>query len=224
MKRPLVLACLLCALAAPAAAQERKLLPVDEGATDASWVEFRNRLLNALAGRDREFLLSIVDSKVRNSMGAPSGIAEFRTRWEIDSETSPLWRELSSALFLGSAWLKRENDPRVLCAPYVAVRWPDDIDPTLYGAVTAREALLKAQPTADSGTLATLSYDVLRVLDWEVPDSAADTKQKWVKVRVKEVEGFVPEEQVRSSIEHRACFLKGEGGWHMVSLVLGVER
>lgn len=224
MKRLLSLVCLLLAFAAPAVAQERKLLPVDEGAADASWVDFRNQLLNALAGRDRKFVLSIVDSTVRNSMGAPPGIAEFRARWDVESETSPLWHELSSALFLGSAWLKRGNDARVLCAPYVAVRWPDDIDPTIYGAVTAKEALLKAQPTADSGTLATLSYDIIRVLDWEVADSAADTKQKWVKIRFKDGEGFVPEEQVRSSVEHRACFTKGEGGWRIVSLVLGVER
>jgi len=224
MKRLLPLVCLWLLLATPAAAQERKILPVDEGTADASWVEFRNHLLNALAAHDRNFVLSVVDSQVRNSMGAPSGIAEFRKRWEVDSEVSPLWRELSSALFLGSAWLKRGNDAPLLCAPYVAVRWPDDLDPARYGAITAREALLKAQPTANSGTLATLSYDIIPVLDWEVPDSATDTRQKWVKVRVHEAEGFVPEEQIRSSIEHRACFARSGQGWRMVSLVLGIER
>lgn len=224
MKRLLSFACLLLVLAAPAAAQERKLLPVDEGAADASWVEFRNRLLNALATGDHKFVLTIVDNQVRNSMGAPSGVTEFRTRWEVESETSPLWRELSSALFLGSAWLKRGNDAPVLCAPYVAVRWPEDLDPTIYGAITAKEALLKAQPTGDSGTLTSLSYDIVRVLDWEVADSAPGTRQKWVKLRIRDSEGFVPEEQVRSSIEHRACFARSGAGWRMVSLVLGVER
>ena len=216
--------CLALALAAPAAAQEMKLLPVDDGATDASWVSFRNDLLNALAAHDRGFVLSVVAANVRNTMDVPPGIAQFRKQWETDSDTSPLWRELSKALFLGSAWLARGTEARQLCAPYVAVHWPDDVDPAFYGAITAKDVFIKAGPSHASETLATLSYDIVRVADWEVSDTAADVQQKWVGIRMKDHEGFVPEEQVRSPIEHRACFIKTADGWRMTSFVLGIQK
>jgi len=154
----------------------------------------------------------------------PPGIAQFRKHWETDSEASPLWHELSKALFLGSAWLKRGTEARELCAPYVAVRWPDDVDPAFYGAITAKDAFLKTAPSHAAETMATLSYDIVRIADWEVNDTAADMQQKWVKVRTREHEGFVPEEQVRSAIEHRACFVKTANGWRMSSFALGIQK
>jgi hypothetical protein len=216
--------CLALALAGPAAAQEKRLLPVDDGATDASWVSFRNQLLNALAGRDRGFVLSVIAANVRNSMDVPPGIAQFRKHWETDSESSPLWRELSKALFLGSAWLKRGTEARQLCAPYVSVHWPDDVDPAFYGAITAKDVFLKSAPSHTAPTLTALSYDIVRVADWEVDDTATDVQQKWVRIRTREHEGFVPEEQVRSAIEHRACFVKTGDGWRMTSFVLGIQK
>ncbi|MBI2509529.1 MAG: hypothetical protein HYV99_06075, partial [Betaproteobacteria bacterium] len=45
----------LCLAPIAAGAQEIKLAPVDEGAQDASWTGFRNRLLSALDKRDRKF-------------------------------------------------------------------------------------------------------------------------------------------------------------------------
>jgi len=205
-------------------AEPKKLLPVDEAAKDASWVSFRRQLLNALAKHDRKFLLSIVDRNIRNPLDAPRGVAAFRKQWDLEADDSPVWRELPAALFLGSAWLKPEKGPRQLCAPYVAVKWPDDIDPFDYGAITAREALAKAAPASDSDTVATLSYDIVPVSDWEVADRMPEGKQKWVKIRLKDKEAYVPEEQIRSPIEHRACFVKTESGWRMVAFVVGMEK
>jgi hypothetical protein len=228
MVRLLACFCLCLVTAAPVAALEKpdakRLLPVDEAAKDPSWVSFRNRLLGALQNRDRKFLLSVLDPNVRNSLDTPRGIAAFRKSWDFDAEDSALWRVLPSALHLGSAWFKPEKAPRQLCAPYVAVKWPEDLDPFLHGAITAREALVKAAPSADSGTLATLSYDIVRVTNWEEADQAPGTRQAWVRIRLGETDGFVPEEQIRSPIEHRACFVKTETGWRMVALVIGMEK
>src|SRR3990170_3178276 len=225
-----LLACLsLClATALPVGAQEKsepkQLLPIDEAAKDPSWVSFRNRLLTAIERRDRKFVLSILDRNIRNSQDAPRGIAAFRKHWDFDGEDSAAWRELPAALFLGSAWLKPEKGPRQLCAPYVAVKWPEDIDPFDHGAIISREVLVKAGPSSESATLATLSYDIVPVTDWEVTDQAPEAKQKWVKIKLKEVDGFVPEEQIRSPVEHRACFVKTESGWRMTAFVIGLEK
>lgn len=220
--------CLWVAIATPGLAQDGpqqdKLAPVDEAAKDPSWVSFRNRLLAALEKRDRKFVLGIVDRNIRNALDVPRGIAHFRKYWDVEADDSPLWRELPAALFLGSAWLKPEKGPRQLCSPYVAVKWPEDIDPFDHGAITVREALVKAAPSSDSATLATLSYDIVPVTDWEVDDRAKEGKQKWVKIRLKGRDAYVPEEQIRSPIEHRACFVKTEHGWRMTAFVIGMEK
>ena len=211
--------CLLAVLlGAPAAAlgQERTLEPVDEGAKDPSWVSFKNRLLNAVAKRDRKFVAGILHSGVRSGMQGGRGVAEFRKQWELDSDASPLWQELSAALFLGSAWNKRPKVAAELCSPYVGVKWPPDADVYSGGAIVAKEALVKAAPSADSATVATLSYNLVHVVDWEVNDRAPEAKQKWVKIKIAYGEGYVPEEQVRSPIEHTACFIRTEGGWRMI--------
>ncbi len=206
---------LAVAIAAPLAAQERRLEPVDEAGKDASWTGFRKRLLNALEKRDRKHVLSVLASNVRNGSDSPRGIAEFRKQWHLDDHDSPFWRELSSALSLGSAWLTREKQRRELCAPYVLAKWPDDVEPTDNGVIVAREVLVKSEPSSGAATLTALSYHIVPVPDWEVNDRDAGSKQKWVKIRVKNLDGYVPEEQIRSPVEHAACFVRTENGWHL---------
>ena len=48
-------ATILLVAALTAAAQEVKLFPVDEGASDPSWARFKARLLDALEKRDQKF-------------------------------------------------------------------------------------------------------------------------------------------------------------------------
>jgi hypothetical protein len=206
----------LLALPLPAAAQERRLEPIDEAAKDASWNGFKKRLLAAIDRRDRKFILGMLDKGVRTGLEGGRGPAEFRKQWDLDSDASPLWSELRAVVVLPAAYHRPDKGRTELCVPYVAVRWPQDADAFNGGALIAGDVLVKAAPSAASETLATLSYNMLGVLDWEVDDQAADSKQKWVKVRLQSGEGYVPEELIRSPIEHTACFVKGESAWRLV--------
>jgi hypothetical protein len=201
-------------------AQEIRLPPVDEAAGDATWVRFKARLLDALAKRDQKFVISIVDGKIRNT-SEKDGIAEFRRLWEPHSAASPLWVELPKILFLGGAFVKRDKGVIELCAPYVHYKWPDNADADASGAITAKEALMKAKPSATADTLQTLSYDLVKVLDWEIADDDKTSGQKWVQIQTRAGAGFVPEEQVRSPLEYRACFVKSGAGWRMTALEVG---
>jgi hypothetical protein len=216
MKPALFLAAFAClASSFPAGAQEARLLPVDEAAADPSWTSFRKRLLAAIAKRDRQFVLSILARDVRSGVESGRGVAEFRRLWDLDSQSSALWQELPAALVLGGAYLKHEKGPPEFCAPYVSVRWPQDIDAFRGGAIVAQEVPVRATPSSSSDALATLSYDIVEVRDWEVNDQSAESKQKWVRIRVRAGEGYVPEEHIRSPIEHTACFVKSANGWRM---------
>jgi hypothetical protein len=199
-----------------AQAQEQVIMPVDEAAKDASWIAFKKRLLAAVEKRDRDHLLSILDPDVRNQSADTRGIAQFRKQWELDQSDSPLWRELRSALLLGAAYMKRDRVME-LCSPYVLAKWPADVEPFGHGVLVAREALVQAEPSTRSSAIATLSYNIVAVIDWEVPDKEEGVKQTWVRIRHGAQEGYVPEEQIRSPIEQAACFVRTARGWRMTA-------
>lgn len=203
--------------------QDGVFAPRDEAAGDQSWTRFRDRLLEAVQQRDKKFVLGAVDRNVRNGIGQPNGLEEFIRQWEPDAEDSPLWRELPRALHLGTAWYSHEKMPRSLCAPYVLPRWPKNTDPHGNGAITARETTLRAAPSGSAEILSSLGQSIVRVIDWEVDDGDADVKQKWVKISAQDREGFIPEEHIRSPLEHLACFRKGEAGWRLTSFLAAGE-
>jgi hypothetical protein len=202
-----------------ASAQSVRLAPVDEAANDAAWTRFRARLIEALNKRDQKFILEMLDPKVRNISGT-DGVAEFRKLWEIQTAESPLWSELPKVLFLGSAQIKQAKTTEV-CAPYVYFKWPTDAPDDANAVVIAKEALLKAGPSAATATLQTLSYDFVNVGNWEIADENKDSKQIWVALRSKAGTGYLPQEQVRSPLEYRACFVKHNTSWRMTGLEVG---
>ncbi len=215
---------------------QRKMPPVDEGSADLSWVQFRGWLLGVLQRGDRRALAGIIDGNILNPLEAPRGIASFRKLWDFDGETRDvkdtrdrqLLQELSVVLQLGSAWYQPKNSPRLLCAPYVPIKWPlDHVDPYHSGAVVVKEALVKDAPSHNAGTLGNLSYDIIGVRDWEVADKEEQSQQRWVKVRYTGAgaarDGYVPAEHIRSAIEYRACFARTPAGWRLMEYVLGIE-
>jgi hypothetical protein len=148
-------------------------------------------------------------------------LEEFQRRWNIEDEKSPLWRELTKAVVLGGAFVKDQRGQPRFCAPYVAARWPTDYDPFLFGAIVASEVLVKNEPSSDGQTVARLGYELVPVEDWEVADTAPGFPQKWTKVHLRESNGFIPEEQIRSPIEHMACFSRQSSSWRLVSFTAG---
>ena len=178
---------------------------------------FKNQLLDAVMRRDRKFVLGILDRNVRVGIDGAVGVAEFSKQWHLDAEDSPLWRDLPTALFLGAAYVKYGRAPRELCAPYLLAQWPRGMDPHAYGVIISKDALVKSAPSIMAPTLATLSYDIVAVADWEIADQAPDYPQKWTRIKLKDGEGYVPEEQIRSPIEQVACFVKTGSGWRMTA-------
>jgi hypothetical protein len=86
-----------------------------------------------------------------------------------------------------------------------------------HAVVISRDAPVQAEPSTSSAALGTLSYNVVPIADWEVDDKAPGARQKWVKIRYRNRDGYVPEEQIRSPIEQAACFVKSANGWRMTA-------
>lgn len=214
---------LLLAAPLPASAADPAFVPRDEAAGDGTWTRFRDRLVEALQQRDRKFVLGVVDRNVRNGIGRPNGIEEFSRQWHINEDDGPLWRELPRALNLAAAYYRHERMPRSLCAPYVLPQWPKSIDPFGHGAITARQSDVRAAPSGAAAIHGSIGHAIVRVADWEVADTDPENRQKWVKIQAQNREGFVPEEHVRSPLEHLACFRKDESGWRLISFLAAGE-
>ena len=213
----------VCALAIAGDAMESEMpfAPIDELAKDAGWQGYKARLLDALESRNRKALLAAIDPNVDNGPKEKRGVSEFRRRWNFDQDKSPMWEELRKALVLGGAYVKGERGQRRFCAPYVAAKWPTSHDPFAWGAITARDVLVKSEPSSDARTLATVDHMVVKVEDWGVADKAPGAAQKWTKIRHGDAPGYVPEEQIRSPIEHMACFAGSGGSWRLISFTAG---
>lgn len=226
-RRALALAtlyCLLLAIAAPLHAQSAQSIAfatLDEAAHDQVWRAYKQRLLEAIETRNRQALLAAIDHAVDNGPDQKRGLEEFERRWSIGDERSPLWRELQRAVQLGGAYVKDDRGRSRFCAPYVAARWPNDYDPFRFGAIVEDGVLVKQAPSSGSRTVARLGLELIAVEDWEVADTTPGFPQKWTRVRLRDGVGFVPEEAIRSPIEHMACFASTGGAWRLVSFTAG---
>jgi hypothetical protein len=193
----------------------RRLEPIDEAPQDQSFLMFRNEMLDAIKEKDSALLLSLISPTVEVGFGGdPNTVEEFAKVWHIDSPDSPLWDELGAALRMGGTFATH-NGQRVFCAPYVSGAWPPDADPFSYTAVIARNVRLRARPDPNAPVLGTLSYNILKVVDW-----TAD--RHWVKVMTDNgTIGFVSAKFLRASIDYRAFFTQINGKWMLTAFVAG---
>src|SRR5688572_14099050 len=89
---------LVAAFACIGLGQERFVKPVDEAAQDASFLEFRTKLIEAAERKDAVFILSILDPKINLSFGGDAGIADFKRIWKINSKNSQFWDEFLTVI------------------------------------------------------------------------------------------------------------------------------
>ena len=205
------LLCLLLAAPSAAAAQPRRLPPVDQCAADASFAAFRTSLLDAVARRDAAFVLSIVADDIMFNFGGGEGRVAFSELWTLDRpEASGLWAELGAVLRLGCA---RDGD--TMWAPSMFRQLDDLEDPTSALVALGGGAVVRAAPSEDSAALARLEWDVLT---WR----SADSPEDWVAVALADGRaGFVRRDEVRSLLDYRAGFVRRGGRWRMHYFIAG---
>ena len=227
MKRKLIgafllfLAILLASITV-SAQKERQVLPVDEGKMNASFKSFREKLIQAVEKRDVKYVVGILDPAIVNSFGGNGGIKEFKKVWKIDSPTSELWNELLIVLKGGGSFFKKENN-NLFCAPYSFKQFPEDLDAFEYQLIFDNNVNLRARPDLKAGTVAQLSYNVVKV-DYEnsVADKNKVGEYLWLKVEtLGGKKGFVSAKFVRGPVDYRACFEKKNGKWKMITFVAG---
>ncbi len=191
---------LLCCLWGGFAWGEAGRFPVvDEAVRDETLLAFRERLMQAVAGRDAEFVVSVLDRDVAVGPGR-YGRRAFIETWQPQDVDSPLWQELAGILPLGGAFVRSESGV-LFCAPYVFTHFPSTWD--RYGmAAVVRPAELLPEP--GQGTpLARLQQVVVEVQDWR------SVAGGWIEVNTLDGRrGFLPKSVLRSPTDTRLCLLK----------------
>ena len=211
MPSGLLLALLLTAAPAADAAPHR-LPPVDQCASDRSFVAFRNALRAAIARRDRAFILATVADNIEVDFGGGAGRATFARTWRLDRpQSSRLWDELGRVLALGCARSQGE-----FYAPAMAVTGDDVFEDPFTQAVAIRpNAEVRAAADAASRVVATLAWDIVTVPEW-AQDAA------WQRVELADGRtGYMRSTDLRSPIDYRAAFRRIGGRWRMTAFIAG---
>ena len=195
-----------------AAAGGEAMPPVDSCAADPSFVQFRERLRQAIAERDTRHLLAIVADDIRTTFGDSGGRDEFVARWDLGGPgVSPVWEELGEALRLGCA----PAEDGSLWAPSLGSQLGEEEDPFSVVVAVRPGAVLRAAPDPAAAALAPLQWDVLTV-------EADDGADEWLPVTMRDGRaGFVHSGDVRSPLDYRAGFEKRGGSWRMIVFVAG---
>lgn len=187
------------------------LRPVDEASRRADFVEFRRRLLDAIARKDEASVLAAVDPGVRIDFGGSGGAKTFKTQ-VIDNREHDFWREFGAILRLGGRF--RTGD--AFDAPYTFSAWPENLDSFECLAVIGSRVRLREAPRPTARILTHLDFAIVRLTPAE-----AETPG-WRGVQLADGRaGWVASQYLRSPIDHRALFQFHDGRWWLMAYVSG---
>jgi hypothetical protein len=193
------------------AAQAGQLAPVSEEKREPGFSAFVSRLKSAVAKRDAKALRKLTDEDViAGGFGDKDekGWLKFAARWEVDQKEGAVWDVLADLIELGFF----RAAPSIYVSPYVAWKFPRELDAADY-LVVLRDALpLRKTPQRDSSTVATLAFDIVKRVEPKRSGGSFD----WVLVETaKGVRGYVQSSVVRSPLMARGQFALRDGKWRL---------
>jgi Bacterial SH3 domain len=188
----------------------QKLLPIDDSARNPEFRSFVRKLQAVVAKRDAKGLKKLLDDDViAHSEGKKDekGWAAFRQYWKPEDGTSEVWETLADFCDLGFVALH----PTVFVSPYVAWKFPRELDARNAFVVTRSNVPLRSAPERNAPVVATLEFDIVYAIG-RAPDS-------WLHVRKgNDVEGFVLAQNLRSPLTPRGQFARKQGRWVITAL------
>ena len=191
----------------------RRLLPVDQAATQPDFFTFRAQLLTAVARHDAAALMAVVHPNIKCDFGGGEGKAFFEEYWKPSAPGSEVWAELAAVLALGGTFSTSDT----FVAPYVFSRWPQGVDGFEHVAVVGDRVRIRTAPRPDAEAAAVSSFEIL-----PLARQSGDTPEEWTAVALagKKI-GYVASRFVRSPIGYRAYFSREDGRWQMLMFIAG---
>ena len=202
-----------------------KVPPVDEASKDASLVEFRNKLLDAIARRDIDYVVKQASGDIKLSFGGSFGKKDFRKSLTLSEKDladeykyraaemrEGYWDALEEVFRMGG----RFTATNVFEAPYTwTTKLPGDSDPYTTYLITNKIAPLRDRPSKYCTIIYKLAYE-------DETGIAGGEGTKFQKVQLASgAQGFVHEDSLRSSIDYRARLQKHNGRWTITLFISG---
>jgi len=218
VRRAVMLLAALIAIALNGHAAGPRLLPVDEGPRDASFVQFRNELKAVIARKDAAKLFHHLASDIHLSFGGDYGGPAFHKMWKPFDKDTKVWAILSRIVDNGGKFIA----PGGFAAPYAYAAFPEDLDAFDHVVVTTPQAVLREQPSANARVVRKLDYDIVEVVKSSGKMQHEAGPNDWDEVTTATGQrGFVLTSDVRSPVDYRAIFEKRKGKWVIQTLVAG---
>jgi hypothetical protein len=195
-----------------------RLIPVDEGAKDPSFVQFRNELKAVIARKDAAKLFQYLASDIHLSFGGDYGGPEFHKMWKPFDKDTKVWNVLSLIVDNGGKFVV----PGGFAAPYAYAAFPEGFDAFTSVVVTNPRAVLREKPNAGARVIRELDFDILEVVNSSGKMQHEAGPNDWDEVKhASGQRGFVLSSDIRSPVEYRAIFEKRKGKWVMQTLIAG---
>jgi hypothetical protein len=183
--------------------------------------EFISELKNAVANKDKEYIISILSPDILNSFGGNGGVEEFRSYWNWSSDESPFWNTMNKLLKLGGGKYQGLGQYIV---PYVYTDWPDDekYDAFEQMVITGTHVNVRDKPDLKvSKVVGQFNYNIVKVdLKRSFPPYD-NTIWYYVESLDGKLKGYVFWDYLWSPIGYRASFEFIDQEWKMTFLVAG---
>lgn len=203
---------LLLTLAIQAIQGEPARAPISDACgSDASFVEYRDRLNKAVETKDAAALKPLVASDILVDFGGGSGWPSLVQDWGLDqANASALWAELAEVLALGCGDL---NGVKFIPGNFASLGEFDEPYPPYFAV--GKGAAFRSKPNDTAPLVMQLDNHILFELDDSAPEG-------WLHARLTDGRpGYVRLASVRSAIDYRASFELRDGQWVMTSFLAG---
>ncbi len=213
--------------------QNPKFPPTHELDGDSSLVQFIRQLRKAVAEKNVDYILSVLDKNVRGGQESEGTIKEFIDLWDLRSDTTYFWGFLSRALDLSGAYVNDPNDETgryKVVFPYLYNYEPGlEDDYFALGCITGKNVNLRSKPDTKAPVVTQLSYDVIFYL-YEDPSGMTQSgtnpygEPEWSLIQTydKKYKGWVYWKYAYPLVGPRLFLYQGpKGKWLISAFVAG---
>lgn len=197
---------------APSHSLPNKLPPIDQCASDPSFVNFKHELEQAVARKDGNALLAQLSPHVLVNFGGARGPAAFAQAWDLSPDANDIWDLLHMMLQMGCA---RDKGARIIPSLSIQLEpfFEQDVDLS-DKRLAFPGAKVRRDPDDANSTIATLRWEFV-----DVVDTGADLQ---TRVRLADGrEGWVSDDELYEPVGYRMIVEKLHGQWMITAFVAG---
>jgi hypothetical protein len=198
-------------LAGSAHALPGRLPPVEQCSGDRGFVQFRNRLKQVVARKDRAALLAMLAPDVMIDFGGGAGREEFARRWSFDpNEYGNVWTQLQTMLKLGCTSAEGAS-----LIPSLSEQLNDHGADEVF---ELRLVLPGAKLYRESGN----EHTAAPIAAWSLATAVESAGDLWTRIRLADGrEGLVSDDVLYEPLGYRMVVQKRSGRWMITVFVAG---